>query len=248
MTPLVLLVSMLLLGGTVAAQEIRVAVAANFAETLRDVAGLYQQSHQQSVRVSVGSTGSLFSQIEHGAPFDLFFAADSRRPALLVERGLAVAGTRRTYAIGTLVLWSPDVSLISDWSVLRSDRFTHLAIANPATAPYGQAAQEALQAMGLWSLLRPRLVEAQSIGQAQQFVSAGAAQLGLVAWSQVHRPDADSPGSWLTVDASLHQAIEQQLVVLQDRPAIRAFADWICRDPAATARIQAYGYRLATKH
>jgi molybdate transport system substrate-binding protein len=225
-------------------QPIRVAVAANFAATLRDLGVRYEAATGQTLSISTGSTGALASQIEQGAPFDLFLAADAQRPTALEEQGRAVAGSRRTYARGVLVLWSADPTLITGLEVLRGEGSAHLAITNPATAPYGLAARQALERLGLWPAVQPRLVVAQSIGQTHQFVTSGASQLGFIALSQVQTPGNGPGGSQLLIDPALHDPIEQQVVMLTDSPAVRAFWTWITEDAAALALIRSYGYRV----
>ncbi|MFW5830000.1 MAG: molybdate ABC transporter substrate-binding protein [Planctomycetota bacterium] len=221
-------------------EPIRVAVAANFAETLRELALRYEAETGQGLRISVGSTGALFSQIEQGAPFDCFFAADVRRPRLLEQAALALPGSRQTYARGALVLWSADPQLVDGLQVLRSENaFQRLAIANPTTAPYGLAARQTLEALGLWEPLQERLVMGQSIGQTFQFVQSGAAELGLVAMAQLH---GSADGSRHPVPPDLHAPIEQQMVLLREDPAVWAFWTWILNDAGARDVIHDFGY------
>lgn len=224
-------------------QPLRLAVAANFAATLRDLTARYEAESGHALSISVGSTGALHSQIEQGAPFDLFFAADARRPELLIASGRAVAGSRRAYALGALVLWSSAPDRISDWSILTTDHFNRLAIANPETAPYGLAAQQALQATNLWQALQPRLVIGQSIGQTHQFVASGAAEVGLIALSQIQSPTHATSGSWVLVDPHLYAPIVQEMVLLNERPEARAFWSWISDNAQARAVIRSYGYQ-----
>lgn len=229
---------------TTADEPIRVAVAANFAQTLRDLAEQYEAETGQTITISVGSTGSLYSQIEQGAPFDLFFAADNRRPEMLESAGRAVPGTRRTYAQGRLVLWSPDQDRVKGKTSITAGDYQHLAIANPVTAPYGLAAKQTLTQMKAWDAVQPRLVQAQSIGQAFEFVRSGSAELGFVALSQIQKPNAPVAGSQWMAPADMYEPIRQQVVILVDRPAVRAFWQWVTTDPAALKRIRAYGYEV----
>lgn len=225
-----------------AAAEVLVAVASNFADVAAALAVRFEAATGHAVVLSPGSTGRHFTQIKGGAPFAVFLAADAERPQRLEAEGLAVAGSRFTYAVGRLVLWSPRPGLVdADGAVLAAGSFAHLAIANPELAPYGQAAREALAALGLWDGLAPRLVRGENIAQAYQFVAGGAAELGFVALSQVRRPDRTAAGSLWEVPEGLHAPIVQQAVLLRDEPAARAFLEFL-RGDEARAVIAAYGY------
>src|SRR5215510_240156 len=127
------------------AEQVLVAVAANFVPPFREVAMEFEKATGHSLQVSSGSSGAFFAQIKNGAPFDVFFSADDERPKLLEDEGLGVKGSRFTYAIGRLVLWSPDSNLVKGEDTLRSEKFKRLAIANPKTAPYGVAAMQTMQ-------------------------------------------------------------------------------------------------------
>ncbi len=232
----------LLLTTPAVADTLRVAVASNFTETIRELARQFEHSSNHKVTLIFGSTGKHYAQIRHGAPFDLFLAADSRRPQLLEEAGVAVPGSRFTYAVGRLLLWSPDENLIDEEaSVLTTGQFRHLAAANPKLAPYGRAAQQVLQARKLWAPLRGRLVRGENIGQAFQFVRSGNAELGFIAAAQIRRPGQPMEGSWWQVPDSLHDPIEQQAVLLRDSAAARGFLDFI-RSDAARQVIHSFGY------
>jgi molybdate transport system substrate-binding protein len=233
------------------AAELRIAVATNFTRTATALARQFEQQTGHTVRLAFGSTGKHYAQISHGAPFDIFFAADERRPALLEKDGIAVPGTRFTYAQGRLVLWSPDENLIdANAAVLDTGDFRKLAIANPKLAPYGMAAKEVMQARGLWKKLQPRLVRGENIGQTFQFVRTGNAPLGFVAAAQVfsnHKePDNHSTkpkvtGSYWEPPQSLYTPIIQQAVLIKDTPTARAFIEFVKTD-AAHALIQKHGY------
>ena len=172
------------------AEDVRIAVATNFLATLNEIATTFEKDTGHSAVVSSGSSGKLYAQIIHGAPFDVFLSADSKRPKLLEDDGLAVTGSRFTYAVGRLTLWSSDPDMIkgNGKDVLTNNRFTRLAIANPKTAPYGVAAKSTLQALGLWDYLYDRLVQGENIGQTFQFVYSKNAEIGFVALSQVLDP------------------------------------------------------------
>lgn len=225
-----------------AADEFLVAVASNFHATMVELgSGFEAASGHRLVAVS-GSTGKHYAQIVNGAPFAAFFAADAERPARLESEGRAIPGTRFTYAVGELVLWSPEKGLADDGvETLRRGDFRHLAIANPELAPYGRAARQALESLGLWNGLAGRIVRGENVNQAFQFVHSGAARLGLVAWSQVK--SAGMAGSWWRVPPDRHQPIEQQAVLLRNDAAGRDFMRWV-QGENARAIIRAHGYRV----
>ena len=228
------------------AGEATVAVAANFLPVLRTLVRDFQQTSGHRLRISAGSTGKLYAQIRHGAPFDLFLAADAARPERLEREGHSVPGSRFTYAIGRLVLWSPRPGLFDDGQVwLRRGRFGRLALANPKTAPYGLAARQFLQRRGLWTTLQGRLLRGESVAQAFQFVMTGNADAGFVALAQV-RARANASGSLWPVPDTDHEPLEQQVVLLkrgEAKPAARAFHAWLRSEPARE-RIHAAGYAL----
>jgi molybdate transport system substrate-binding protein len=236
----------LLLATGVRADEIRVAVAANFRPCLDVLAAEFEASTSHEIVIASGSTGRHYAQITAGAPFDIFLAADSRRPRELESSGHTIPGSRFCYARGVLILWwpaPPTPAPISLRDALTSSRLKHLAVANPRLAPYGEAAREALQALDLWDSLAPRLVQGQSVGQAWQFVASGNAQAGLVARCQLHdRPD----GLVLEIPRSLHAPIVQEAVLLADAEhpaAAREFLAFL-RGSLARAVIADFGYEL----
>jgi len=226
----------------VMADAIRIAVASNFSEPAREIAARYQQRSGQQLILILGATGKHYAQIKHGAPFDIFFAADARRPRLLEEEGVAIAGSRFTYARGRLVLWSPREGFVDKQGrVLETGQFTRLAIANPKLAPYGRAAQEVLQAKGLWNALRQRMVRGENISQTYQFVKSGNAEMGFVAYSQILRSNQPIAGSYWLIPQTLYQPIEQQVVLLKDNSTIRDFIAYVQGSEAQTI-IRTYGY------
>jgi molybdate transport system substrate-binding protein len=242
----VCLLPLLLLTGLAAraapADEIRVAVASNFRPAMTAAAARFEEASGHRIALIPGSTGKHYAQIVNGAPFDAFFAADSRRPQLLESERRIVPGSRFTYAIGTLVLWSPTEGLVDpNGAVLRAATFDHLAIANPELAPYGAAALQVLQALGLWEALASRLVRGENINQAFQFVVSGNAQLGFVARAQLVNPNRIRHGSTWEPPQSLYDPIAQQAVMLRDSPAARAFMSFM-RSQEAGALIRRYGY------
>jgi molybdate transport system substrate-binding protein len=234
--------SSMLGAGPASADQIRIVVASNFRDAAKEIVARFESQTRHKVTLITGSTGKLYAQIIHGAPFDAFFSADSERPKRLEQEGLVVPGSRFTYATGRLVLWSPNVDLVdSEGRVLRSDRFRYLAIANPKLAPYGRAAEQALRQLGLWKGLRGRMVRGENIGQAFGFVSSGNAELGLVANAQLVSPKRPQGGSLWEVPVSLYNPIEQQAVLLRDNVAARVFMDFVNSDEMR-AIIRAYGY------
>ncbi len=238
----VYVVLMTLAAGNVTAEEIRVVVASNFTDALREIAGRFEMKTQHKVSVISGSTGKHYAQISNGAPFDVFFAADVKRPELLEQQGLALPGSRFTYAVGKIVLWSPDPDYIdTSANVLKQGKFNHLSIANPKLAPYGRAAQQVLKKLGLWNKLQGRMVRGENIGQAFQFVKSGNARLGFVAFSQIKKPDNAIEGSFWQVPESLYDPIDQQAVLIKDNEAARAFLDFVRQDEALQI-IRSFGY------
>lgn len=238
-------VLLLLLPWLSAAQagEAKIAVAANFTAAAREIAAAFAQETGHTALLSFGSTGKLYAQIAHGAPFEVLLAADEARPARAEAEGLAVPGSRFTYAVGRLVLYSPDPARLDPAGGVRAALLTggKLAIANPKTAPYGAAAVQTLQALGLYQQVRPRLVLGENIAQAHQFVLTGNAPLGFVALSQVI--GAQGGSRWL-VPASLHAPIRQDAVLLQrgaGSQAARVFLDYL-RGERAGAILRRYGY------
>ena len=236
-------VTLLLFCETVTAEEIRAAVASNFAHAAEAIARRFEEISEHRVVLVFGSTGKHYAQILNGAPFDAFFAADERHPRLLESEGLTVPGSRFTYAKGRLVLWSLRAGYVdAEGRVLERGDFRHLAIANPRLAPYGGAAQEVLQARGLWERLQHRLVRGENLGQTHQFVRSGNAELGFVALSQLVSPEQDlEEGSHWAVPEALHTPILQQAVLLRDTEAARAFSAYVRTDEARSV-LRSYGY------
>jgi len=247
--PSVLLVVFLLSGsfahaGETTSSQTTIAVASNFTSCAKALAATFEKETGHHITLAFGSTGRHYAQIKHGAPFAAFLAADVRRPQLLEEEGLAVAGSRFTYAVGKLVLWSPDPELIDqEANILRSDNFHHLALANPRLAPYGLAAQQVLHSLGLWDELQDRIVRGENIGQTAQFVISGNAELGFVAYSQVIATADHQTGSMWTPPQSSYTPINQQAVLLQDDPVARLFLEFL-RGQMARPIIIEHGYRL----
>jgi molybdate transport system substrate-binding protein len=232
----------LVLGGTALAGETKVAVAANFTDPAKEIAARFKARTGHDASLSFGSSGQFYAQIANGAPFEVFLSADAERPLKAEAEGLAVPGSRFTYATGGLVLYSKTPGLVDGkGAVLKTGKFEKLAIADPKTAPYGEAAVETLTKLTLYDALKPKIVQGSSITQAFQYVQTGAAELGFVALSQV----IDEPGgSRWRVPAADHAPIDQQAVLLktgEKSEAARAFLAFL-KGPEAKAIIRRYGY------
>ncbi len=227
------------------ADTVTVAVAANFAGPFAKITEGFSAATGHTVKTVTGATGKFYSQILGGAPFEVLLAADDETPKRLVAGGHAVPGSQFTYAIGVLVLWSAQPGFVDDrGAVLTSGRFSKLAVANPKLAPYGAAAMEVLKARGLADAVAPKLVTAESIAQAYQFIATGNAELGFVALSQVAVPGKPAPGAYWRVPANLHGEIRQDAVLLKtgaNSAAASALLAYL-KTPAAKAVIQAWGY------
>jgi len=234
----------LLAFGSARAAETQVAVAANFTEPAKAIARAFKAATGHTALLSFGASGQFYGQIAHGAPFEVFLSADAERPAKAEQDGLGVAGTRFTYAVGRLVLYSKTPGLVDGaGAVLSAGRFDKLAIADPAVAPYGVAAVQTLRKLGLYDRVRRKLIMGGSLNQTYQFVESGAAELGFVALSQVINVQG---GSRWPVPASDHEPIVQQAVLLQPgrtNAAAKAFLAFL-RSPAAVAIVRAYGYEV----
>ena len=226
------------------ADELTIAVAANFTRAAKQLVAEFEQHSTHRVHLAFGSTGAQYAQIIHGAPFDAFFAADARTPMRLEEDGRIQPGSRFTYARGQLILWSPKVGVVDpEGKVLQRGDFAHLAMANPRLAPYGLAAQQTLEALGVAEKLQEKLVRGENISQAHQFIHSGAAGLGFVALAQIIDPEKPEQisGSYWRVPADLYEPIEQQAVLLSDKKAAREFVDFV-RSEKGKGIIRAYGY------
>ncbi len=232
--------------GAAQAAEVQVAVASNFTAPIQAIAADFEKDTGHKLVAAYGATGQFYTQIKNGAPFEVFLAADDTTPAKLESEGDAVKGSRFTYAVGTLALWSAkDGYVDSQGQVLKHNDFQHLSIANPKAAPYGLAATQVLDKLGLTAQVKSKLVEGQNITQAYQFVSTGNAELGFVALSQVYKDGKVTGGSAWIVPAELHDPIKQDAVILnkgRDNPAAVALVDYL-KGPKAAAIIQTYGYQ-----
>jgi len=227
------------------AETVHVAVAANFQVPMKIIAESFEKTSGHEVRISSGSTGKFYAQIKNGAPFDVFFAADVETPARLEKENAIVPGSRFTYAIGTLVLWSAKKDVVdSKGEILQKPSWRHLAIASPKLAPYGLAAKETLEKRGLWDAIQPRLVQGENIAQTYQFAATGNAELGFVALSQVYRDGRIQSGSAWIVPAADHSPIRQDAVILnrgRDNAAAAALMAYLKTGPGLNI-IRSFGY------
>ena len=224
------------------ADTLRVAVASNFKPAMEVLAQKFQDETGYALSLSYGSTGKHYAQIINGAPFAVFLAADVERPLRLEKAGIARPGSRFTYAVGKLVLWSAHGDIGNGEQVLREGRFRFIAIANPSTAPYGLAAQQVLSRLDLWDALESRIVRGENIGQAYAFVRSGNADYAFLAWSQI-KPRQDLGGSVWQVPEHLYDPIEQQAVLLDDSEAAQALRAFL-RDEPAVSVIRDHGYTV----
>ncbi|MBF0184818.1 MAG: molybdate ABC transporter substrate-binding protein [Magnetococcales bacterium] len=227
------------------AETVSIAVAANFTAPAKKLAELFSQESGHQTRLSFASTGKLYSQIHNGAPYAVLLAADAETPVRLAEEGLANGGSRFTYALGKLVLWSAKSGYVdTQGSCLQQGNFAHLAIADPKLAPYGRAAQQSLQALGLYERLQAKLVQGENIAQTQQFVASGNAELGFVSLSQLLRDGQLIAGSAWIIPEHLYQEIRQDAILLHNGQANPAATAWLAflRSDKAHSVIRSFGY------
>ena len=242
-----LLASLCLVAVPAHADEISVAVAANFTAPMKLIAAEFERDSGHKLVTSFGSTGKFYAQIKNGAPFEVLLTADDETPDKLMKEGAAVSGSAFTYAIGKLVLWSAKPGLVdSAGAVLKRGDFAHLSLAEPKLAPYGAAGVEAMKALRVYEAIQPKIVTAENITQAYQFISSGNAELGFVALSQVLKDGKIDGSSWL-VPANLYSPIRQDAVILEKgrgKPAVDALMKYI-RGDKAKAIIKSFGYELS---
>jgi len=237
-----------LIAWTALADDAQIAVAANFAAPARKLAAAFMQRTGHRIALSSGSTGKFYAQIKSGAPFDAFLSADDETPRRMEAEKLAVIGSRFTYAVGRLALWSPKAGVVdAEGAVLRNAAFSRLAIANPRLAPYGAAARSTMETLGVWQTLQAKLVQGENIAQTYQFVSSGNAELGFVAFSQLREGGERTSGSYWVVPERFHAPLRQDAVLLTrgaNNAAALAFLEDL-RSPSAREFIRSYGYELA---
>jgi molybdate transport system substrate-binding protein len=250
-----LAVSLALLTSCATGQEITVAAAADMTAVLPELAARYTKQTGQAVKLSFGSSGNLTNQIRNGAPFDVFFSADEEYPKQLVADGLAVSDSLYRYAVGRLVLWVPNESILDLQKVgiqaLLDPSVKKVAIANPQHAPYGRAAEAALRHFGIHDQVAAKLVLGENVAQAAQFVESGNAQAGLIALSHALAPAMKKKGRYWTVTLDSYPTLNQAVVVLsqsKSQAAARKFLEFV-RSPEATSLLEEYGFSLpAEKH
>jgi len=244
---LLLLVIAMSLPMVTMAGEVSVAVASNFTAPMKAIAQAFERDTGHKAILSFGATGQFYAQIKNGAPFAVLLAADDETPARLEREGVAVSGTRFTYATGKIVLWSKKADLVdANGEILKTGKFDKLALANPKLAPYGAAAMQVLEKLNLTKQLGPKLVEASNIGQTFQFVSSGNAALGFVALSQVFENGKLKEGSGWVVPSNLYSPIKQDAVLLTSgkaNVAAQALLQYL-RSDKAKAIIVSFGYDL----
>jgi molybdate transport system substrate-binding protein len=234
---------------TQAQGEIRVAAAADLNFAMGELAQSFEKQTGTKVDVTYGSSGNFFSQIQNGAPFDLFFSADIEYPKKLEASGVAEPGTLHPYAVGRIVIWMPQESKLDlsklGWNALLDASVQKIAIANPEHAPYGRAAVAALQKAGIYEQLKAKLVYGENISQAAQFVQSGNAQAGIVAMSLAVSPGMKDGKSW-EIPADMHPAIEQGAIVLKaakNKAVAQAFLDFV-KSPEGVAALAKYGFTM----
>jgi len=241
-----ILVLATLLATSAFADEVPVAVAANFTAPMQKIAADFEKDTGHKVLASFGATGKFYAQIRNGAPFEVLLAADDETPAKLVAENAAVSGSRFTYAIGKLVLWSAKPGIVDEaGEVLKKGGFEHIAVGNPKLAPYGAAGVETMKALGVYDALQTKIVTAENIGQTYQFVSSGNAELGFVALSQVLKDGKIEGSAWI-VPAKYYTQIRQDAVILdkgRGKPAAEALLEYLKGDKAKGV-IKSYGYDL----
>jgi molybdate transport system substrate-binding protein len=233
--------------GSALADEVQVAVAANFTAPMKQIAAEFEKDTGHKAQLIFGATGRFYAQIKSGAPYEVLLGADSETETKLINEGNAVPGSQFTYAIGKLVLWSAKPGVVDDkGAVLKSAHITHVAYCNPALAPYGAAAVEAMKSLGVFAPLQPKLVQGESIAQAYQFVVSGNAEIGFVALSQVYKDGNIPDGSAWVVPTNLYSQIRQDAVILEKGKGHTAAIELIkyLKSGKAKAVIRSYGYDL----
>ena len=244
---LLTLTAALALSAAAQAEVVQIAVAANFTAPARALAEIFARTTGHEAKLSFGATGAFYTQIKNGAPFDILLAADDERPIRLEKEGDTVPGSRFTYAIGQLVLWSAKPGFVDgEGAVLKGGKFNKIAIANPKLAPYGAAAVETMDKLGLAAALTPKLVTGESIGQTYNFIATGNAELGFVALAQVLDGGKMKSGSMWVVPAKYHAPIIQDAVILKRAAANPAAKAWMAlmRSPNTQDFIRSYGYEV----
>ena len=238
------------LGTVVHASEVTVAVASNFSAPMKEIVAAFEKESGHKAKLAFGSSGKFYAQIRNGAPFDLFFSADQAKPKALEREGMTVAGSRLTYAVGALALWSADNKLVDkEGRILKQGTFRKLAVANPKLAPYGAAAMEVLESLKLAEALQAKLVMGENISQTFQFVSSGNAEIGFVALSQALQGGTGEPGSYWIVPSALYEPILQDAVILKRGKGNEAAAALLrfMRTEQTRNILASFGYGIAAE-
>lgn len=238
----------ILMSATLAhAETVKVAVAANFTAPMKAIAAEFEKDTGHKAKLAFASSGKIYAQIKNGAPFQVFLSADAEKPALLEQEGFAVSGSSFTYAVGSLVLWSPKPGFVDDkGEILKTGAFDHLAIASPKLAPYGAAAQEVMEQQSVWSDLQGKLVLGENIAQTFQFVATGNAELGFIALSQVMKNGKVMTGSYWIIPPEMHAPIRQNAVILtaaKDNEAAKALMEYL-KSAKSVDIIKSFGYDI----
>jgi len=242
-------VAVLLIVLTASAEDLAVAAAADLNFVLKDIAQQYQHDTGNTLKLSFGSSGNFFVEIQNGAPFDLFFSADVAYPQKLEQAGLAEPGTLYRYAVGKIVLWAPNNSKLDvakGIDVLLDPSIKRIAIANPAHAPYGRAAEQALKKAGMYDRIKDKLVLGENISQTAQFIQTGNADIGIIAQSLAVAPTMKTKGRFVEVPGQLYSPIEQGVIILKSsshKRAARQFLDYLKR-PAVRQIMNKYGFAI----
>ncbi len=243
LTVWILLLAAVFNTSTANAATVRLAVATNFTDAMKQIAAAFEQDTGHKTKVSYGSSGKLYAQIQHGAPYDVFLSADTEKPDQLAHKQLAIISSRFIYAQGQLALWAPGATS-NIQSMLKAGKFKHLAIANPKLAPYGIAAVETLKAMGIFTALKSKLVQGENLGQTYQYVHSANAQLGFIAYSQLIKTGHTHGNDFWIVENKWHSPIQQAAILLtqgKNNDAATAFMRYLTRKKAK-AIIQSFGY------
>jgi molybdate transport system substrate-binding protein len=230
------------------ADELRVAVASNFLLPIKELSSEFEKNSANKIVVISGSTGKLYAQIKQGAPFDILLAADSLRPELLEKEGIGISGSRFTYAVGRLALWSAYTKffLRNDLKIFNQKNFRYIAIANPKTAPYGKAAKQVLKKKGFWDQLQAKLVRGENISQTFQFLVTGNADIGFIALSQLRKNQKELKGYSWTIPSEWHDPIRQQAILLKrakNNKTALEFLNFI-KSNRVQKIIESYGYSI----
>jgi molybdate transport system substrate-binding protein len=247
-----ILAAVLLLGTMAAGDELKVAAAADLNYAFRDIAARFEKDTGHKVNLITGSSGNFYSQIQNGAPFDLFFSADIQYPQKLAEAGLAEKGSLYRYAIGKIVLWVPNASKLDvkqGLATLQDPSVRKIAIANPAHAPYGRAAVAALKSEKLFDKVSGKFVLGENISQAAQFVQSGNADAGILALSLVVAPVMKDAGRYFEIPAAEYPTIEQAAIVLAsstNKDTARVFIDFL-KKPEIVKLMESYGFAVPRK-